>query len=73
MLTWENLSRRTVSSLRVGHPSAGADNAEKARWKSLIENHKRYTLHLSLFEMMLDLLEISLASGVPTSLRNIPE
>ena len=25
-----------------GGPSAGADDAEKARWKSLIEDHKRY-------------------------------
>jgi len=50
-----------------GGPSAGADDAEKARWKSLIEDHKR------LSEMMLNLLEISLASGVPASLRNIPE
>jgi hypothetical protein len=50
-----------------GVPSAGADEAEKARWKSLIDDHKR------LSEMMLNLLEISLASGVPASLRNIPE
>jgi hypothetical protein len=25
-----------------GGPSAGADDAEKARWKTLIEDHKRY-------------------------------
>jgi hypothetical protein len=25
-----------------GGPSVGADDAEKARWKNLIEDHKRY-------------------------------
>jgi hypothetical protein len=50
-----------------GGASAGTDELEKARWKNAIKEHKR------LSEMMLNLLEISLASGVPASLRNIPD
>ena len=69
-----------------GGASAGTDEAEKARWKKAIEEHKRFVPTLffrlaffifvtfrSLSEMMLNLLEISLASGVPASLRNIPD
>ncbi|KAH9171504.1 hypothetical protein EDB89DRAFT_1108247 [Lactarius sanguifluus] len=50
-----------------GGPSMGSEDAEKARWKKATEDHKQ------LSELMLRLLEISLAPGVPASLRNIPE
>ncbi|KAH9053859.1 hypothetical protein EDB87DRAFT_1676684 [Lactarius vividus] len=50
-----------------GGPSVGSEDAEKARWKKATEDHKQ------LSELMLRLLEISLAPGVPASLRNIPE
>jgi hypothetical protein len=63
-----------------GGPSTGANEAEKARSKNLIEDHKRYVplvflsdlCHLNSFlsEMMLCLPVVSLASGVPASLRN---
>ena len=68
-----------------GGPSIGAEDAEKARWKKATDDHKKYVslflsnLHglikntCSLSELMLRLLEISLAPGVPASLRNIPE
>ncbi|THH08573.1 hypothetical protein EW146_g8951 [Bondarzewia mesenterica] len=44
-----------------------SEEAEKARWKKVIEDHKM------LAEMMHNLLEISLAPSVPASLRSIPE
>ncbi|KAH9028113.1 hypothetical protein EDB85DRAFT_2074672 [Lactarius pseudohatsudake] len=50
-----------------GGPSMGSEDVEKARWKKATEDHKQ------LSELMLRLLEISLAPGVPASLRNIPE
>ncbi|KAI9455599.1 hypothetical protein BJY52DRAFT_638264 [Lactarius psammicola] len=50
-----------------GGPSVGTEDAEKARWKKATDDHKQ------LSELMLRLLEISLAPGVPASLRNIPE
>ena len=67
-----------------GGPSIGAEDAEKARWKKATDDHKKYvilsynlypliTMACSLSELMLRLLEISLAPGVPASLRNIPE
>ncbi|KAI9463378.1 hypothetical protein F5148DRAFT_1313175 [Russula earlei] len=50
-----------------GCASTGSEEAEKVRWKKAIEDHKL------LSEMMLNLLEVSLAPGVPASLRNIPD
>ncbi|KAI0262907.1 hypothetical protein BC834DRAFT_889594 [Gloeopeniophorella convolvens] len=50
-----------------GGSVTGSEEAEKARWKKAIEDHKL------LADMMLNLLEISQAPGVPVSLRNIPE
>ncbi|KAI0258017.1 hypothetical protein BC834DRAFT_1046289 [Gloeopeniophorella convolvens] len=50
-----------------GGPVTGTEEAEKARWKKAIKDHKL------LADMMLNLLENSQAPGVPVSLRNISE
>ncbi|KAA1471246.1 hypothetical protein DENSPDRAFT_776086 [Dentipellis sp. KUC8613] len=50
-----------------GGGEVGGEDSEKAKWKKMIDDHKQ------LAEMMRNLLEISLAHGVPTSLRNIPQ
>ncbi|TFY73283.1 hypothetical protein EWM64_g10729, partial [Hericium alpestre] len=49
-----------------GTAEAASDDAEKLKWRKMIEDHKQ------LVEMMHNLLEMSLAPGVPASLRNIP-
>ncbi|KAI0258142.1 hypothetical protein BC834DRAFT_975458 [Gloeopeniophorella convolvens] len=50
-----------------GGSVTGSEDVEKAHWKKAIEDHKM------LADMMLNLLEISQAPGVPVSLCNIPE
>jgi protein SMG6 len=66
-----------------GGPSIRTEDTEKARWKKATNDHKKYvvplfnlytliTIACSLFELVLRLLKISLALGVPTSLCNIP-
>ncbi|TFY71744.1 hypothetical protein EVG20_g1267 [Dentipellis fragilis] len=66
----EDQEENTDESSRVvlrGGAEVGAEDSEKAKWKKMIDDHKQ------LAEMMRNLLEISLAHGVPTSLRNIPQ
>ncbi|KAI0029640.1 hypothetical protein K488DRAFT_35566, partial [Vararia minispora EC-137] len=52
---------------RVLLRGAPTEDAESARWQKTIQDHKTFA------EMMRQLLGISTAPSVPTSLRNIPE